>query len=196
MPLLSSYGGGIFSVNYVTIMLQHKSERGFFFLLSSSQLLLCLLRSALCAQTALATAAGSLTEWRGGGGGGTDRPTDRPTSGGRRRRRSRRSNCHGNKLTSAAVSPEPLMSSNMKYKKFITIMQAALGVAPLNKRELIPPPRKLWKPARWVLHVCVSVCVCLFMCVLGLFAHWMLELGGSGADWVVAKSMQNQREST
>uniref|UniRef100_A0A4W6FK17 Tight junction protein 2 n=1 Tax=Lates calcarifer TaxID=8187 RepID=A0A4W6FK17_LATCA len=36
----------------------------------------------------------------------------------------------------------------MKYKKFITIMQAALGVAPLNKRELIPPPRKLWKPAR------------------------------------------------
>lgn len=36
----------------------------------------------------------------------------------------------------------------MKYKKFITIMQAALGVAPLNKRELMPPPRKLWKPAR------------------------------------------------
>ncbi|XP_053725744.1 tight junction protein ZO-2-like isoform X2 [Synchiropus splendidus] len=36
----------------------------------------------------------------------------------------------------------------MKYKKFITIMQAALGVAPLNKRELIPPPRKLWKPSR------------------------------------------------
>ncbi|XP_056231636.1 tight junction protein ZO-2-like isoform X2 [Seriola aureovittata] len=36
----------------------------------------------------------------------------------------------------------------MRYKKFITIMQAALGVAPLNKRELIPPPRKLWKPAR------------------------------------------------
>uniref|UniRef100_A0A8C4INN5 Tight junction protein 2 n=1 Tax=Dicentrarchus labrax TaxID=13489 RepID=A0A8C4INN5_DICLA len=31
----------------------------------------------------------------------------------------------------------------MKYKKFITIMQAALGVAPLNKRELIPPPRLL-----------------------------------------------------
>ncbi|CAJ1068630.1 tight junction protein ZO-2-like isoform X4 [Xyrichtys novacula] len=27
-------------------------------------------------------------------------------------------------------------------------MQAALGVAPLNKRELIPPPRRLWKPAR------------------------------------------------
>uniref|UniRef100_A0A673XNW5 Tight junction protein 2b (zona occludens 2) n=1 Tax=Salmo trutta TaxID=8032 RepID=A0A673XNW5_SALTR len=35
----------------------------------------------------------------------------------------------------------------MKYKKFITIMQAAIGVAPLNKRELMPPPRKLWKPA-------------------------------------------------
>uniref|UniRef100_A0A4W5KUL9 Tight junction protein 2b (zona occludens 2) n=1 Tax=Hucho hucho TaxID=62062 RepID=A0A4W5KUL9_9TELE len=34
----------------------------------------------------------------------------------------------------------------MKYKKFITIMQAAIGVAPLNKRELMPPPRKLWKP--------------------------------------------------
>ncbi|KAK7912754.1 hypothetical protein WMY93_012965 [Mugilogobius chulae] len=33
----------------------------------------------------------------------------------------------------------------MKYKKFITIMQAALGVAPLNKRELIPAPRKLWR---------------------------------------------------
>ena len=38
--------------------------------------------------------------------------------------------------------------STMKYKKFITIMQAALGVAPLNKRELIPAPRKLWKPHR------------------------------------------------
>ncbi|XP_077943222.1 tight junction protein ZO-2b isoform X3 [Gasterosteus aculeatus] len=36
----------------------------------------------------------------------------------------------------------------MKYKKFITIMQVALGVAPLNKRELIPPPRRLWKPPR------------------------------------------------
>uniref|UniRef100_A0A8C9THL6 Tight junction protein ZO-2-like n=1 Tax=Scleropages formosus TaxID=113540 RepID=A0A8C9THL6_SCLFO len=34
----------------------------------------------------------------------------------------------------------------MKYKKFITIMQAAMGIAPLNKRELLPPPRKLWKP--------------------------------------------------
>ncbi|KAM8887034.1 tight junction protein 2-like isoform 4-T4 [Spinachia spinachia] len=40
------------------------------------------------------------------------------------------------------------MSGAMKYKKFITIMQVALGVAPLNKRELIPPPRKLWKPPR------------------------------------------------
>uniref|UniRef100_A0A8C1TD39 Tight junction protein 2a (zona occludens 2) n=1 Tax=Cyprinus carpio TaxID=7962 RepID=A0A8C1TD39_CYPCA len=27
----------------------------------------------------------------------------------------------------------------MKYKKFITIMQAAIGIAPLNKRELLPP---------------------------------------------------------
>uniref|UniRef100_A0A3B1KKH7 Tight junction protein 2a (zona occludens 2) n=1 Tax=Astyanax mexicanus TaxID=7994 RepID=A0A3B1KKH7_ASTMX len=35
----------------------------------------------------------------------------------------------------------------MKYKKFITIMQAAIGVAPLNKRELMPPGRKLWRPS-------------------------------------------------
>ncbi|KAL2087380.1 hypothetical protein ACEWY4_016208 [Coilia grayii] len=34
----------------------------------------------------------------------------------------------------------------MKYKKFITIMQAAIGIAPLNKRELLPPGRKLWRP--------------------------------------------------
>ncbi|XP_029998874.1 tight junction protein ZO-2-like isoform X2 [Sphaeramia orbicularis] len=49
------------------------------------------------------------------------------------------------------------MNSNMKYKKFITIMQAALGVAPLNKREMMPPPRKLWKRARerYSSEVCV-----------------------------------------
>ncbi|KAL7847850.1 hypothetical protein AOLI_G00225680 [Acnodon oligacanthus] len=35
----------------------------------------------------------------------------------------------------------------MKYKKFITIMQAAIGIAPLNKRELLPPGRKLWRPS-------------------------------------------------
>ncbi|XP_073685134.1 tight junction protein ZO-2a isoform X2 [Garra rufa] len=35
----------------------------------------------------------------------------------------------------------------MKYKKFITIMQAAIGVAPLNKRELMPPGRRLWRPS-------------------------------------------------
>ncbi|KAG7476282.1 hypothetical protein MATL_G00081240 [Megalops atlanticus] len=34
----------------------------------------------------------------------------------------------------------------MKYKKFITIMQAAIGIAPLNKRELLPPGRMLWRP--------------------------------------------------
>ncbi|XP_014871166.1 tight junction protein ZO-2a isoform X3 [Poecilia latipinna] len=34
----------------------------------------------------------------------------------------------------------------MKFKKFITIMQAAMGVVPLNKRELMPPGRKLWRP--------------------------------------------------
>ncbi|KAG5834814.1 hypothetical protein ANANG_G00265590 [Anguilla anguilla] len=36
----------------------------------------------------------------------------------------------------------------MKYKKFITIMQAAIGVAPLNKRDLMPQGRKLWRPIR------------------------------------------------
>ncbi|RXN21655.1 tight junction ZO-2-like isoform X1 [Labeo rohita] len=35
----------------------------------------------------------------------------------------------------------------MKYKKFITIMQAAVGIAPLNKRELLPPGRRLWRPS-------------------------------------------------
>lgn len=56
---------------------------------------------------------------------------------------------HGNRLTvKCCYDASALMSNTMKYKKFITIMQAALGVAPLNKRELIPPPRKLWKPAR------------------------------------------------
>lgn len=65
--------------------------------------------------------------------------------------------CHVDWVTDrcCCVARESLRS-NMKYKKFITIMQAALGVAPLNKRELIPPPRKLWKPARWV-RLCVRV---------------------------------------
>ncbi|XP_016097810.1 tight junction protein ZO-2a [Sinocyclocheilus grahami] len=35
----------------------------------------------------------------------------------------------------------------MKYKKFITIMQVAAGIAPLNKRELLPPGRRLWRPS-------------------------------------------------
>ncbi|KAK7120185.1 hypothetical protein R3I94_020255 [Phoxinus phoxinus] len=35
----------------------------------------------------------------------------------------------------------------MKYKKFITIMQAAIGVAPLNKQELLPAGRRLWRPS-------------------------------------------------
>ncbi|KAF6722324.1 hypothetical protein FQA47_003453 [Oryzias melastigma] len=35
----------------------------------------------------------------------------------------------------------------MKFKKFITIMQAAMGIVPLNKRELLPPGRKLWRPS-------------------------------------------------
>ncbi|KAM4528115.1 tight junction protein ZO-2a isoform 2-T2 [Odontesthes bonariensis] len=34
----------------------------------------------------------------------------------------------------------------MKFKKFITIMQAAIGIVPLNKRELMPSDRKLWRP--------------------------------------------------
>lgn len=38
----------------------------------------------------------------------------------------------------------------MKFKKFITIMQAAMGIVPLNKRELLPPGRKLWRPPGWV----------------------------------------------
>ncbi|XP_031426434.1 tight junction protein ZO-2 isoform X3 [Clupea harengus] len=33
----------------------------------------------------------------------------------------------------------------MKYKKFIPVLQVAIGIAPLNKRELLPPPRRLWK---------------------------------------------------
>ncbi|KAG1972079.1 hypothetical protein F2P79_000279 [Pimephales promelas] len=33
----------------------------------------------------------------------------------------------------------------MKYKKFFTVMQAAVGIVPLNKREFLPPPRRLWK---------------------------------------------------
>lgn len=36
-------------------------------------------------------------------------------------------------------------SSKMKYKKFFTIMQVAVGIVPLNKREFLPPPRRLWK---------------------------------------------------
>ncbi|KAI7797996.1 putative tight junction protein ZO-2-like, partial [Triplophysa rosa] len=31
-----------------------------------------------------------------------------------------------------------------KYKKFFTVMQAAVGIVPLNKREFLPPPRRLW----------------------------------------------------
>uniref|UniRef100_A0A8C1WML3 Tight junction protein 2b (zona occludens 2) n=1 Tax=Cyprinus carpio TaxID=7962 RepID=A0A8C1WML3_CYPCA len=30
-------------------------------------------------------------------------------------------------------------------KKFFTVMQAAVGIVPLNKREFLPPPRRLWK---------------------------------------------------
>uniref|UniRef100_A0A8C2JRV1 Tight junction protein 2b (zona occludens 2) n=1 Tax=Cyprinus carpio TaxID=7962 RepID=A0A8C2JRV1_CYPCA len=33
----------------------------------------------------------------------------------------------------------------MKCKKFFTVMQAAVGIVPLNKREFLPPPRRLWK---------------------------------------------------
>lgn len=80
------------------------------------------------------TTAQLLSSWCGGGRVHTP-------SAGRRRRR------HGDRVTGRCC-PDALRNMNMKYKKFITIMQAALGVAPLNKRELIPPPRKLWKPAR------------------------------------------------
>ncbi|KAK2841321.1 hypothetical protein Q7C36_012900 [Tachysurus vachellii] len=40
----------------------------------------------------------------------------------------------------------------MKYKKFFPVMQAALGIVPLNKRELLPPPRRLWKSHHLTLH--------------------------------------------
>uniref|UniRef100_A0A672KPK5 Tight junction protein ZO-2-like n=1 Tax=Sinocyclocheilus grahami TaxID=75366 RepID=A0A672KPK5_SINGR len=33
----------------------------------------------------------------------------------------------------------------MKCKKFFTVMQVAVGIVPLNKREFLPPPRRLWK---------------------------------------------------
>ncbi|KAK1801048.1 hypothetical protein P4O66_022752 [Electrophorus voltai] len=34
----------------------------------------------------------------------------------------------------------------MKYKKFLPVLQAALGIVPLNKQEFLPPQRRLWKP--------------------------------------------------
>lgn len=133
MPLLSSCGR-IFCVNYVTVMLQHKSVHGCFVFWLFSTAALSPLYSAqlqtLCSTPQRCDQKHLLT--------GRVRPT-----GGKRRC------CHGNRLTEwRCCDARALMSSNMKYKKFITIMQAALGVAPLNKRELIPPPRKLWKPAR------------------------------------------------
>lgn len=90
--------------------------------------------------------------------------------------------CHDYGLTvRCCCDARVLISSIMKYKKFITIMQAALGVAPLNKRELIPPPRKLWKPARWValcVHVFVSVCVCA-----GIFPLNVWGCVGTRPEW-------------
>lgn len=101
-----------------------------FFLSFFPPLLLRLVRSALGLQTAQRSETSP--DRRGG-----------PTVGRRRCR-------HGNRLNDGqhGYNIRAPMINNMKYKKFITIMQAALGVAPLNKRELIPPPRKLWKPVR------------------------------------------------
>lgn len=102
----------------------------FFFVFFSPPLLLCLVCSALSLQSAQRSQTSP--DRRGG-----------PTVGRRRCR-------HGNRLNDRqhGCNIRAPMINNMKYKKFITIMQAALGVAPLNKRELIPPPRKLWKPVR------------------------------------------------
>lgn len=133
MPLLSSCGG-IFCVNYVTVMLQHKSVHGcFVFWLFSTAVLSPLFSTELPDDLLDSSALRAET------------PTDRkggPTVG-------RWRCCHGNRLTDrCCYDARAQKSNNMKYKKFITIMQAALGVAPLNKRELIPPPRKLWKPTQ------------------------------------------------
>uniref|UniRef100_A0A8C5GVV4 Tight junction protein ZO-2-like n=1 Tax=Gouania willdenowi TaxID=441366 RepID=A0A8C5GVV4_GOUWI len=47
----------------------------------------------------------------------------------------------------------------MKFKKFITIMQAAVGIVPLNKRELLPPVQS-------------AVCsCCLWLFILHLSCH-------------------------
>lgn len=135
MPLLSSYGG-IFCVNYVTMMLQHKSERGF--------LLLFFFGCCCCPDPSCCTPVSSAQHCALGRR--SPQQQEPLTRRGDRPEEERLS--WQQTKQAAAVSPEPLMSGNMKYKKFITIMQAALGVAPLNKRELIPPPRKLWKPAR------------------------------------------------
>ncbi|MCJ8747233.1 hypothetical protein PDJAM_G00151010, partial [Pangasius djambal] len=35
---------------------------------------------------------------------------------------------------------------NMKYQKYITVMQMAMGVTASNKDDCIPPKRQLWVP--------------------------------------------------
>lgn len=64
-------------------------------------------------------------------------------------------------VCNAVVSGETAEGSNMKFKKFITIMQAAMGIVPLNKRELLPPGRKLWRPPGWVKQRCKYELVCI-----------------------------------
>lgn len=184
MPLLS-FCGGIFCVNYVTIMLQHKSVHGCFVFLKiffPPTAALSPLFSTQLSGGVLDSSAPrpeTFTDRKGG-----------PTVGKWRCR-------HGNRLTDkGCYDARALMSNNMKYKKFITIMQAALGVAPLNKRELIPPPRKLWKPAQWV---CVCVCVltcCVCICVVCRYiSNMRVSAWETGQTGVVKKSMYSQRES-
>ena len=143
MPLLSSCGG-IFCVNYVIVMLQHKSVHGcFVFCLLFHCCCIPLLFHLLCSDDVLGSSA-------------LQPQTHSDSNHGRTV--DKWSCSYSNRLTARfRFAARALMSNNMKYKKFITIMQAALGVAPLNKRELIPPPRKLWKHSQWVVDVVVIV---------------------------------------
>lgn len=36
------------------------------------------------------------------------------------------------------------LSEMVKYQKYITVMQLALGVTAINKEERLPPKRKMW----------------------------------------------------
>lgn len=98
-------------------------------------------------------------------------------------------------LCNAVASGETAEGSNMKFKKFITIMQAAMGIVPLNKRELLPPGRKLWRPPGWVKLRCAYELVCMkwmFVCLyvaVGLFKYkHLLYLYNI---WILCTSIQN-----